>query len=64
MKLSDYLAANGIGDADFADRIGVNRSTVSRLRRTNQKPTGETLEAIFRATDGAVSANDFWLEVA
>ena len=64
MRLSDYLRATEISDAEFALKIGVNRSTVSRLRRTNQKPTEETLAAIVRATGGTVTANDFWLVAA
>lgn len=64
MRLSDYLAKRKLSDEEFAAQIGVNRSTVSRLRRTNQKPSGETLEAIVRATRGKVTANDFWLVAA
>lgn len=62
MKLSAYLAAEGLTDADFAERIGVNRSTVSRLRRTGQRPAFDTLNAIAAATGGKVTADDFWLD--
>lgn len=64
MKLSDYLSVNKISDADFAALIGVNRSTVSRLRRTGQCPSRQTVAAIARVTGGKVTADDFWLEVA
>ena len=60
MTLADYMTAKGITDADFAVLIGVNRSTVSRLRRLNQRPSFETLAAITSATRGKVTANDFW----
>lgn len=61
MRLSHYLEKRKLGDAEFASLIGVDRSTVSRLRRTNQKPSEITLSAIVRATNGKVTANDFWL---
>lgn len=61
MTLQDYLTKRRLTDEEFAGKIGVNRSTVSRLRRTNQKPSEETLAAIVRATGGKVTANDFWL---
>jgi transcriptional regulator with XRE-family HTH domain len=61
MRLSEYLTLAKVKDAEFALRIGKDRSTVSRLRRTNQCPSRETIEAIARETKGAVTANDFWL---
>jgi 3,4-dihydroxy 2-butanone 4-phosphate synthase/GTP cyclohydrolase II len=64
MKLSEYLSLAKVKDADFALAIGKDRSTVSRLRRTNQCPSRETIEAIARETKGAVTANDFWLTSA
>jgi transcriptional regulator with XRE-family HTH domain len=64
MKLADYLAQAGLSDADFADLIGVNRSTVSRLRRTGQCPSRQTIAAIAKVTEGKVSADDFWLVAA
>lgn len=59
MKLSDYLEANAIIDGDFAKLIGVDRSTVARLRG-GQIPKQETMLAIHRETGGEVTANDFF----
>ena len=65
MRLSDYLKAADLDDAKFAALVGVNRSTISRLRRTNQRPSYQTVNAIAVATGGQVTADDFWLsEVA
>jgi transcriptional regulator with XRE-family HTH domain len=64
MKLSEYLQLAKVKDAEFALAIGKDRSTVSRLRRTNQRPSAETISAIARETKGAVTANDFWLDAA
>lgn len=64
MKLSAYLEKHNLSDDKFAELIGKSRPTVSRLRRqekTGQLPSRETIEAIARATNGEVTANDFWL---
>lgn len=59
MKLAEYLKLANLTDADFAQRIGVERSTVTRLRG-DQIPTREVMRAIAEATNGAVTANDFY----
>lgn len=61
MTLADYMTAKKLTDAEFAALVGVNRSTISRLRRLNQRPSFETMAAITQATRGKVTANDFWL---
>ena len=33
MELNDWMAANKVSDDDIADKIGVSRSYVSRVRR-------------------------------
>jgi len=64
MTLADFMKENRLTDADFAAKIAVDRSTVSRLRRTNQCPSRATMQAIAEATGGAVTADDFWLSAA
>lgn len=59
MRLATYLTQNGISDADFAKRIGVERQSVYRYKTGERYPDRVTLVAIHRATDGAVTANDF-----
>jgi transcriptional regulator with XRE-family HTH domain len=61
MKLDDYLNANGISGADFADRIGVNAATVYRIRTGRVFPHQKTIRAIIAATEGAVTVNDLLL---
>jgi transcriptional regulator with XRE-family HTH domain len=60
MKLSDYLSANGLTLAAFAAKSGLSVPTVSRLRRGLNRPDWKTLDAINEATDGQVTANDFY----
>lgn len=60
MKLSAFLAGNGISDSDFAAQIGVERQAVHRYRFGKRVPTKAILERIFEETGGQVSANDFF----
>lgn len=61
MRLADYLKANSLSEAQFAELIGVNRSTVGRWADPERPimPQREHLGRIVEATDGAVTANDF-----
>lgn len=59
MKLADFMDAAGIKDPEMAERIGKDRTFVSRLRRGLVKPSVDTVVAIERATGGAVKARDF-----
>lgn len=58
-KLESYLEANRLTDAEFAALIGKDRSSVSRLRAGETKPTWDTAQRIAAATSGAVTPNDF-----
>lgn len=65
MKLDDYLTANGLSAAEFAERMGVHRGTVSRWIKSPTpgkprfRPSWEELAKIAAITHGAVTANDF-----
>jgi len=59
MKLDDYLARKRLSPIKFAEAIGVNASTLWRIRLGKQRPKWTTLEAIDRETGGKVTANDF-----
>lgn len=63
MTLTQYLEREGLTDAQFADKIGVERSTVTRLR-AGQMPSSKTLLAIIEITGGEVTANDFFVRAA
>lgn len=64
MKLSDYMAANGLTDDAVAQRIGRDRSFVTRLRQGRANPSLRTLQDLASATNGAVSAEDFFPQPA
>lgn len=60
MKLSDWMAAEGLNDETLAQRANVNRATVSRVRRRKQKPGEELAARLFALTGGQVAPNDFY----
>ena len=59
MRLIQYLRMNGLTLAAFGAQIGRSTPTVSRIARGVNRPDWDTLNAIQRATNGAVTPNDF-----
>ena len=62
MTLATYLVLAEIGDADFAKKIGSKRYSVYRWRVGDRIPDREFMRKIREATNGAVTANDFYDE--
>ncbi len=60
MKLRDYLAATSISHSAFASRIGVSQAAVSRYASGARIPGAAQMASIVEATNGGVSANDFY----
>ena len=59
MKLSEYINEE-TSVADFAALIGVTRQTVYIWLGGKAYPTRRSMKRIVEATDGAVTANDFF----
>jgi transcriptional regulator with XRE-family HTH domain len=59
MNLSQYMKRNSLNDREMAERIGVERSVVTKLRSNRIRPSIETAVAIIKATSGAVSLDSF-----
>ena len=59
MTLNEYLVRNNLKDAEFAARIGCDRTTVFRLRR-GQRPSPKLLKAIVQETGGLVDQADLY----
>jgi transcriptional regulator with XRE-family HTH domain len=59
MKLTDYLAAQKLSHAAFAERIGVSQAAVTRYARGARFPHRGILAKIKDATGGAVTFSDF-----
>jgi transcriptional regulator with XRE-family HTH domain len=62
MRLIDWLTENGISQAEFARRSGVEQPNVSRYANGSRRPNAIVLKRIEHATAGAVTANDFFEE--
>jgi transcriptional regulator with XRE-family HTH domain len=61
VKLADFMAREGISPADFARRIGVGHISVNRYLAGTRVPAPDVMVKIAKATDGAVTPNDFLL---
>lgn len=60
MKLSAWLSASALSDAEFGRRIGVTGFAVARYARGQRIPRPEVMAAIQRETAGQVTAADFY----
>jgi transcriptional regulator with XRE-family HTH domain len=60
MKLSAYLELAKLDDAGFASKVGCDRSTIYRIRKSQTKPTPSLMQEIARETKGAVLPNDYF----
>lgn len=60
MTLDAYLNQNELKDADFAAKVGCDRTTIYRIRAKGQRPSPELIEKIARETAGQVQPNDFY----
>lgn len=59
MTLDDYLKASDLTEEAFAKRLSVSQPAVHRYRN-GRIPTPDVMQKIIEATDGAVTANDFF----
>lgn len=59
-KLGTYLRDKKITFAEFGGRIGKTRSTISRIVAGKVNVDRQTAQAIFDATDGAITPNDLF----
>lgn len=60
MKLAHYLAEKQATASQFARELGVPVSTVTRLLRGERRPGIELVARISAATNGVVTAEDFF----
>ena len=62
MLLKEYLKLNKISSKQFSRTIKVSEISVSRYINRKRIPNKKILKAIFRETNGFVSANDFLID--
>lgn len=59
MRLIDYRKRRGLTQAELAGILGLSQAAVARYENGTRFPQRDELDAIYRATDGDVTANDF-----
>jgi DNA-binding XRE family transcriptional regulator len=59
MKIADWMSLKDLTDAEMAALLGVDASTVNRVRRGETQPSWPLAAKIKNVTEGAVSADDF-----
>lgn len=59
MKLAHWLARENRTDAWLAERVGRDRSIITRIKRGDALPSVEVAAAIQRLTGGEVTATDY-----
>lgn len=60
MRLAEYLAQEGMTQADFARKIGQEQATIARYCTGKRTPQPEVMRKIVQATRGQVQPNDFY----
>jgi transcriptional regulator with XRE-family HTH domain len=61
MNLASYLEKHGLKSAQFAEKVGVPASTISRILSGERRPLFDTVVKISEATGGEVALSDFVL---
>lgn len=59
MKLQTYMEKRGVSDAELGQKIGKDRSLVSKYRRGKVQPSLDVIARIEAATSKAVTFRDF-----
>ena len=60
MKLSDYLAQDGVSIFALAEMVGVTPQAIYRWADGSRRPRAGALEKLVVATKGQVQPNDFY----
>lgn len=60
MTLGQYLEEQKITPAEFGRRVSRSRAAISRYVAGDRIPDRDTMVKIVTATQGAVTANDFY----
>ena len=59
MKLDEWLKLSGVTEQTLGEKTRYSQGTINKLRNGKLNPTMKLLEAINKATNGAVTPNDF-----
>ncbi len=59
MKLITYMIRNGLDDRSVGQLVGVDRTTINRIRRGTQLPSWKLMLSFKTMSSGKVLPNDF-----
>jgi transcriptional regulator with XRE-family HTH domain len=59
MKLSEWLSANKLTQAEFAVRLSVHRSTICKIVNGDRVPSVRMAQSIYKMTHGHVNLLDW-----
>lgn len=59
MKFAEFQSEAGASDAEISTATGIDKSTLSRVRRGLKRPSWKVMIALARFTEGKVMPNDF-----
>ena len=62
MTLAEWMDRHGISDEQLAAELGIDRSTVSRVRRATYRPSASQIALFVKASGGKVDARTFFRE--
>ena len=60
MRLDEYMEAEGLSHAQFANMCGISARALYRYAKHQRVPREPVMRAIIHTTDGAVQPNDFY----
>lgn len=61
MQLQTYLELKGISEKQFAEAVGGSEGGVKKWVRRERIPRPDAMRKIVKATDGAVTPDDFFM---
>ncbi|MDE2107219.1 MAG: helix-turn-helix domain-containing protein [Patescibacteria group bacterium] len=64
MTLAEWMAREGVSDADVAAKVGRERSVISRLRRGKHVPSVALMRALIELSNGEIDAHTLMSEAA
>jgi|AACY02.2.fsa_nt_gi Helix-turn-helix. len=59
MTLTEWLDMHDTSQKVFSDQVGIGRSTLNRIIKGAEVPTSDEIRAIFLATQGKVTVDDW-----
>jgi DNA-binding XRE family transcriptional regulator len=62
-NLNNWLRENDVSQADYAEKIGISKATLSRILNGHHKPNIDVAFAIESTTDGVVTVKGWTIPV-